>query len=246
VTGGSSFALVVRGLPREVGGLLRRHPVRAGAPAALLGAGAAGILLLRHHIRAEIALGLLVGLLFEFYIGYAESLVAADRRPERIHKATLLRRATAVTPRLLVASLAAVTLPVAATGLLVLPGLWLLTRWSLFAPVIVHEHLGARASLARSTELVRGAFWAVACTVTISVLLEHGAIHGSVHIAPGHGSLPLSLAGAALVTMLVSPPAAFTISVVYERLAGVHPGVGARLHPDTGAPPSRTPTEAAG
>jgi hypothetical protein len=218
----SASQRVLHGLVGEVWGLLRRNWYLALPPAALLGAGADVLVLVRDDLRAEIAVGLLLALAFELYVGYAELIVHADRsggpRPRTV---ALLRRAAPLAPGLLLASVIAVTLPLAATGLLVIPGLWLLTQWSLFAPAIVHEHLGAVASLKRSARLVRTAFWAVAATVTASILVEHAAIHATAHEAePVTGSLFVSLIVAAIVTAAVSAPAAFTISLVYERLAG--------------------------
>lgn len=217
----SSSGSVLTGLATEVRAILRRHPVAAVAPAAVLGAGADVVVVLRHEVGAEIALGLLLAVAFELYVGYAELIVAADRgEGPRPTIATLLARALPLTPALVLASLVAVTLPLAAAGLLVLPGLWLLTRWSLFAPAIVHERLGPRAALRRSSQLVRGAFWAVAATVTVSVLVEHAVIHGSAHaVEPLLGTALTAVVVAAVVTAVVSPPAAFTISIVYERLA---------------------------
>jgi hypothetical protein len=221
--------VVLPGLAGEVGGVIRRHLVAAAVPAAVLGAGADAITLVRHELGAEIVLGLVLAMAFELYVAYAELIVAADRAGgSRPPVARILWAATPRTLALVVASAVAVTLPLAATGLLVLPGLWLLTRWSLFAPAIVHERLAPMASLRRSAELVRGAFWPVALAVTGSVLIEHGVIHGTVHAAePLTGSFALGLLGAALATMLVSPPAAFTISLVYERLLRAEPA-GAR------------------
>jgi hypothetical protein len=213
--------LVLRGLAGQVAGVLRRHLAVAAVPAAILGAGADAVELLRHHVGAEIALGVLLAILFELYVGYAELIVAADRSAgPRPRVALMLRQGAGRTPALLAASLVAVTLPLAASALLVIPGLWLLTRWSLFAPAIVHERAAPMAALRRSAVLVHGAFWAVACSVTVSVLIEHAVIHGTAHTAePVLGSLPLGLLVAAVATMLVSPPAAFTISIVYERLS---------------------------
>jgi hypothetical protein len=231
---------VLHGLVGEVWGLLRRNWYLALPPAAILGAGADALVLLRHDLGAEIAVGLVLALAFELYVGYAELIVHADRsggpRPRTL---TLLRRAAPLTPALLLASIVAVSVPIAATGLLVIPGLWLLTIWSLSAPAIVHEHLGAGAALKRSARLVRGAFWAVAVSVTASILVEHAAIHATAHEAePASGSLLLGLVVAAVVTAAVSAPAAFTISLVYERLAtGVQtrPAVG-RVHPRSADP----------
>jgi hypothetical protein len=225
---GRSRSVVLDGLAGEVAGVTRRHAAAALVPAAVLGAGADAIEILRHDLVAEIALGLLIALAFELYVGYAELLVAADREARRPSVPQLLRRAAVDTPALLVASVVAVSVPLAASALLVIPGLWLLTRWSLFAPAIVHEGLGPAAALRRAATLARGAFWAVALTVTMSLLVEHAVIHATALTAePVLGSHVLALATAALATMAVSPPAAFTISVVYERLSdakrGTHP-----------------------
>jgi hypothetical protein len=212
---------VFGGLTREVTGVIRRHLVAAAVPAAILGALVDALEVLRHHLAANILLGLLIALAFELYVGYAELLIAADHRPgARPRVVQMLRRASPRTAALVAASVVAVTMPLAAAGLLILPGLWLMTRWSLFAPAIVHERLGVAASLRRSTELVRGAFWPVACTVTAAVLIEHAVIQLTVHQSePLLGSPLLGLVGAAIAVMIVSPPAAFTISIVYERLA---------------------------
>jgi len=203
----------------EVAAILRRHRLAAIAPALVLGAGAAAIVLVRGDLGAEVALGLALAIAFELYVGYAERIVAADREGGRRPSVrAMLREAAALLPALLAASAVAVALPLAASGLLVVPGLWLFTRWSLFAPAIVHEGLGPLAALARSAALVRGATWPVAATATASALVEHATIHATAHGAePLLGSALLALAVAALAAAAVSPPAAFTISVVYER-----------------------------
>jgi hypothetical protein len=224
---------VLNGLVGEVGGMTRRHLAAAAVPAAILGAGADAIEVLRHHWQAELALGFLLALAFELYVGYAEMIVAADRAPgPRPPMLQMLRRASPHAPALVLASLVAVSLPLLASGALVLPGLWLMTVWALFAPAIVHEHLPPMASLRRSAALVRGAFWAVFATVTVSVLVEHAVIHATAHHAePLLGRPWLGLVGAALATMIVSPPAAFTISLVYERLEARHAAVPGCAHP---------------
>ena len=236
---------VLPGLPREVGGILRRNWMLALPPAALLGAGADAVLLLHDHLIAEILVGFLLAIAFEMYVGYAELIVALDRgHAPRTGAGPLLRRAMPLTLPLVIASVAAVTLPLAATGLLVIPGLWLLTRWALFAPAIVHERLGPFNALSRSSQLVRGAFWAVFVSVTLSVLVEHAIIHGLAHAAePALGSIALGLIGAALATALVSAPAAFTISVVYERRIGdvyAGPAGGSVHHRPAGSPAGRS------
>lgn len=236
----SASQRVLHGLVGEVWGLLRRNWLLALPPAAVLGAGADVLLVTREHLVVEIAIGLVLALAFELYVGYAELIVRADRsggpRPRTL---TLMRQAAPLTPGLLVASVIAVSVPLAATGLLVIPGLWLLTIWSLFAPAIVHEHLGAVPALKRSAALVRSAFWAVAASVTALIVVEHAAIHATAHEAePASGSLVAGLIVAAVVTAAISGPAAFTISLVYERLdTGVQtrPAVGS-VHPRSAEP----------
>jgi hypothetical protein len=236
---------VLPGLPREVAGILRRNWVLALPPAALLGAGTDAVLLLHDHLIAEILIGIALAIAFEMYVGYAELIVARDRgHAPRTGPGPLLRRALPLTIPLVIASTVAVTLPLAATGLLVIPGLWLLTRWDLFAPAIVHEGLGPFDALRRSSELVRGAFWAVFVACTLSVVVEHAIIHAAAHGAePAVGSMALGLIVAALATALVSAPAAFTISVVYERRIGevyAGPGTGSVHHRPAESPAGRS------
>jgi hypothetical protein len=117
-------------------------------------------------------------------VAYAEELTFETRRSRQfIPLPKVLRRlllAAPTVPLVAVASLAAITLPTAAASLLVIPGLWLLTRWSLFAPVIVREHLGPLAALRRSNEIVRGHFELVFLTAAFAVVLEEAAMDAGV------------------------------------------------------------------
>lgn len=239
--------IVLAGLPREVGGVVRRHPAAVLLPAAALGATADSLVLALHHVEVEIAVGVALAVAFELYVGYAELVVAADRDGgSRPSPWAMLARAPRFVPSLTAASLAAVTLPLAAAGLLLVPGLWLLTRWSLFAPAIVHERLTPARALSRSTELVRGAFWPVAFSVTASVVVEEAVIHGGVHAQPAIGVPAAGLVVTAVAVAVVSPPAALTVSLVYERLARARGDARARLPSHTGAPPSAHPVAAGG
>ena len=102
-----------------------------------------------------------------------------------------------------------------------MPGLWLLTRWGLYAPVIAREGVGALAALGRSSALVRGRFWSVFAIATVAVIVEHAVIHVTAHEAePLLGSHLLGLLGAGLAVAAVSPFAALTISLVYDRISG--------------------------
>lgn len=103
--------------------------------------------------------------------------------------------------------------------LVIIPGLILLTIWSVVAPVTVLEHPGVLAAFGRSRELVRGNGWSVfgvimllyLAVVVVSVLA--GAIGGG-----------LGTGGRALVqfavTVLLAPVPALGASVVYFALRG--------------------------
>jgi hypothetical protein len=55
--------------------------------------------------------------------------------------------------------------------LLIVPGLFLLTIWSLIVPVIVLENVGALASFGRSRAIVRGYGWNVFGVIVVTFLL---------------------------------------------------------------------------
>ncbi|MBV9453665.1 MAG: hypothetical protein JOZ19_06035 [Rubrobacter sp.] len=93
-----------------------------------------------------------------------------------------LLAAAPAAPLVIAASIAAIALPSAAASLLVIPGLWLLTRWSLFAPVIVREGLGPVAALRRSSELVRGHFELVFLTAAFAVILEEAVLGAGAYV----------------------------------------------------------------
>ena len=72
-----------------------------------------------------------------------------------------------------------------AIGLLVIPGGWLYTRWSLATPVIREESVGPLAAMRRSNQLVRGHFWFVFITATVAYYLEGVVIHEGALVYPG-------------------------------------------------------------
>lgn len=55
---------------------------------------------------------------------------------------------------------------------LIVPGLFLLTRWILFAPVVVLERLPATDALRRSWNLVRGHGWTVFAVILLTLILS--------------------------------------------------------------------------
>jgi hypothetical protein len=161
---------------------------------------------------------------FYLYVAYAEELTSIARRsrgfiplPRALR--SLLLAAPAV-PLVTLASLAAIALPTAAASVLVIPGLWLLTRWSLFAPVIVRERLGLLAALRRSNEIVRGHFELVFLTAAFAVVLEEAVMD-----AGALGGLAITGSetwgewiGGSVAAVAILPIASFATALAYGEL----------------------------
>ena len=104
--------------------------------------------------------------------------------------------------------------------MLVIPGRWLLTRWSLFAPAIVREHLGPLAALRRSNELVRGHFELVFLTAALAVVLEEALMDAGAFSAlalTGSGTWREWVGGSAAAVMVL-PVASFATALAYGEL----------------------------
>jgi len=211
-------------------GIIRRYPLASGIPAAALGMlGAAPYFFItgKIHVGEEILTSLTGAFAFYLYIvyvAYAEEVTAeAERGVERITThgvLRMMREASLVAPSAMAAAVAAIVIPRATIALLVIPGLWVLTRWSLFAPVISREHLGPVAALKRSNEVVQGHFELVFLTATFAAVLEEVAVHaGGVAGLLGFGSDTWGQwLGSSIATILIMPLAAFATSVTYIHL----------------------------
>ena len=211
---------------REVLAIIVRHPVATVVPALFLGAlTETPHLLPDHRSFLEMTLAFVVeSLAFYLYVAYAERLTSEARRsPEPISVLRVLRNlflAAPVVPIVAVASLAAIALPTASASLLVIPGIWVMARWSLFAPVIVSELLGPLAALRRSNELVRGNFEFVFLTAAFAVVLEEALADAGML-----GGLALTGSetwgewmGGSVATVVILPVASFATALVYGRL----------------------------
>src|SRR5688572_26218674 len=211
---------------REALAIVLRHPVATVAPALLLGALTESPYLLpadRPFLEHAGAF-LTESLAFYLYVAYAERLTSEARRsPDSISLPRVfinLVLAAPVVPVIAVASFAAIALPTAAANLLIIPGLWLMTRWSLFAPVIVRERLGPLAALRRSNQLARGHFELVFLTAAFAVVLEE-----AVADAGALGGLALTGSeiwgewmGGTAALVVILPVASFATALVYGRL----------------------------
>jgi hypothetical protein len=133
---------------------------------------------------------------------------------------------SAVRPRLWAATIAGV---LAAIGigiglvLLIVPGLYLLTIWSMLIPVIVIEGRSAGEALTRSREVVRGNGWNVLGLVIITFLLV--AIASTIIrllFSPLPNFLDVWL-GSLVAHSLTVPFAAAALTTAYFRLVAQKP-----------------------
>jgi hypothetical protein len=207
--------------------IIRRYPFAVIVPGAVLGAlaEAPAYLIVDRLLLDQLLTYLSAAFAYYLFLAYAEELTTDyERGRELIASRSMLGElleAAAFVPRVLVAALIAVTASSAALGLLVVPGVWLYTRWSLSTPVICKEETGPLASLKRSSVLVRGRFWFVLGTATLAFFSEETVIHAG---ALATGSITNShtwgeWVGGSIVAALAMPLAALTTSVAYSRVA---------------------------
>ena len=208
--------------------IVGRYPAATVIPGAALGAIAEA----PHYFAGE---RLIIGnaltyvtaaLAYYLYLAYAEEIVVEyERETERITLRDVLRElrdATSYVWRSLAAGLVTLVTTGVAAALLVIPGAWLYTRWSLAIPAIRHENLGPAAALKRSNALVRSRFWFVFGTATLAFVMEEtlvqvGAAVGG-YLVSGSQTWGGWIGGSVVAAMAI-PLAAFTTSIAYQRLA---------------------------
>ena len=104
--------------------------------------------------------------------------------------------------------------------LLIIPGLYLLTRWALIAPVVVLEKRSAGEAFSRSWELVKGHAWSVFAVIIVTGLgaaIVSGIIQGILRAL-----LPDFLGdwlGALAAHVITAPFVAIAWTVMYFKLA---------------------------
>lgn len=212
---------------REAFAIIRRYPLGTLIPAAVLGAlaEAPAYFIENRFVLDQAVTYLSAALAYYLYLAYAEEIATeAERGVDRITLREMLyelRQAIPFVPRVLVAASISFLIPSLATGLLVIPGAWLFTRWSLSTPVISRENLGSIAALKRSNEIVRGHFWFVFKTATLAFVLEEAVIHAGalVGLLVTGSDTWGEWIGGSIAGTLIMPLAAFTTSIAYVRLA---------------------------
>jgi phosphate starvation-inducible membrane PsiE len=210
---------------REAAALIYRHPVAAFLPAVFVGILAEAPYLLpdSEYVVQDILAFLTEAFAFYLYVAYVEQVIVEAQSAQHIPLRSVLGYlllAAPLVPLVMAGSAAAITLPTAAASVLVIPGLWLLTRWSLFAPVIVREGLGPVAALRRSSELVRGHFEVVFLTAAFAVIVEEAVtdVGALVGLVVSGSDTWGEWVGGTVADILILPLASFATALVYGLL----------------------------
>lgn len=168
---------------------------------------------------------IVVGVVGYFWVQAALVELVRDVRDGRADR-TIAETYRAVQPRL-PGVIAAGVLAAIAIGigflLLIVPGLFLLTIWSMVIPVIVLEGRSAGDSFTRSREIVRGNGWNVFGLIVVTFLLV--AIASALIqllFAPLPGFLDTWL-GSLVAHSLTVPFAAAALTTAYFRLTALEP-----------------------
>ena len=215
----------VAGVWREAMKIVGRYPAATIIPGAILGTIAEA----PHYFAGEqlfvdnILTYATAALAYFLYLAYAEEIVVEyERETEHIGLRGVvreLRDATSYVWRTLAAGLTTLVVTSLAAGLLIIPGAWLYTRWSLAIPAIRHQNLGPTDALKRSNTLAKSRFWFVFATATLAFVAEETL----VHVGATGGYLVFGShtwgewIGGSVVAAVAIPLAAFTTSIAYQR-----------------------------
>jgi len=152
----------------------------------------------------------------------------------------LLQAATPVLGQLILVGIVSGIGIVIGLVLIIVPGLILITIWSVAAPVVVLERPGVFAALGRSRELVRGNGWQVFGVIFLLYIVVGVFAFIIDAIAESAGS-GVGIVVRVIVGVLTAPLTALAASVLYFDLRGVTasvgPGVGPGVDADVGQPP---------
>jgi hypothetical protein len=200
--------------------------VVTGIVSAVLVAAAPGLALI------ALLLSLVAGTLFT---GMVVELVSDVQDGRRDHSAgELLRAATPVLGQLLLVGIVAGVGIVIGFVLIIVPGLILITIWSVAAPVVVLERpAGVFAALGRSRELVRGNGWQVFGVIFVLFFLVI-IVSSAIEIGADSAGTGAGIVARVLVGILTGPISALAAAVLYFDLRGASGDSGAA----TAVPPA--------
>jgi hypothetical protein len=174
-------------------------------------------------LALAVVVNAVVGIVGYFWVQGALVEAAADVHDGKVELEVgeIFARVRPLLPALIVAGLLAGLGIGIGLLLLLVPGLYLLTRWALIIPVIVLERRSAGEAFSRSHELVRGHGWTVFGIVLVVFLL--GAIVGAIVSGLLQAALTDFLGswlGNTVANAIVTPFFAVALTVVYLQLTG--------------------------
>jgi hypothetical protein len=103
--------------------------------------------------------------------------------------------------------------------LIIVPGLILITIWSVAAPVVVLERPGAFKALGRSRELVKGNGWQVFGVIVVLVI-GVGIVSAIIESIGDSGGTVVGVVVRVIVEIFTAPLSALAASVLYFELRG--------------------------
>jgi Uncharacterised protein family (UPF0259) len=153
----------------------------------------------------------------------------------------LLRAVTPVLGQLILVAIVAAVGVLIGFILIIIPGLILITIWSVAAPVVVLERPGVMAALARSRELVRGNGWQVFGVILVFDILVV-ILASAIELAADSAGSGAGIVARVIVGVLTAPLSALAAAVLYFELGGGAPGeVAAGAVPPGVVPPGAVP-----
>jgi hypothetical protein len=152
------------------------------------------------------------------FTGMVVELVADVQDGRRDASAGQLLRAVApVAGQLIIVGLVAAVGIVIGFVLVIVPGLVLLTLWSVAAPVVVLERPPGLRALGRSRELVRGNGWQVFAVIVLLYVVVVGA-SSALQVAAESAGTAAGIVVRVVVGVLTAPLSALAASVLYFDL----------------------------
>lgn len=153
------------------------------------------------------------------YYGYCEEVFEQARRGQ-VSTRRALWATVPVVPALVGGSLLVGLGVVVGLVLAILPGLWLLIRWAVVAPVVSYERAGPLRALGRSHALVRGRVRFVLLTAIAAVVAEE-VLTGVADLLGEElsaNSIVREIVAELVVDVLLSPLAGLVVAATYFRL----------------------------
>jgi hypothetical protein len=149
----------------------------------------------------------------------------------------LLQAAVPVLGELLLVGIVAGAGIVLGFVLIIVPGLILITIWSVAAPVVVLERPGGLRALGRSRELVRGNGWQVFAVIfALGILVV--AVGSAIELAADSAGSGVGIVARVVIGVLTAPLSALAAAVLYFELRGASGGEASVGPPAPSAPPT--------